>query len=728
MYSVSIVICTFNRASYLGDTLQSLIHLKYPEFEVIVVNGPSTDGTNSVLEKWADKIKVISHSQSNLAIARNIGIAAAAGDICAFIDDDAIPHPQWLKSLIHWFHDERVAGVGGYTIDHTGVNFQVRKTVCDRFGNAFYIPDWFDERPLCFPGTPYYPSLLGTNAAFRTSVLRQIGGWDETFALYLDETDVCLRMVDEGYRIVYESSALIYHQFAASDFRDRRRIARTLYPQAVSKAYFIMRHGTCFGIGRASKELEKYEQEVGNSQRWLRDHGEISKEHCFSLIQDLFWGMARGVDIAKRGIDYTAGDRIAAAPKSEFKSFERSTGLAICMMSQGFPPTIDAGIARWTQMVATGLVQRGHRVHVVTRSADGKESIRFEQGIWIHRCVISDEEGQLFAERYGIPLSIAEWCARAYREVQLIKTFGLDLVSFPIWDLEGIGCLDDPDIVTSISLHTTYALAEPFKPEWTARPIFNALHVKKMIAAERDCLLRASIVLGNSKQVVNDIERQYQIELGERCIVVPHGTHDLVASSPPSSNTSLRVFYVGRFETRKGFDIALDVANRALAADSACEFWFAGSELDINVIHLVSELGWRQLLSSPKLRFLGILSRLELERCYRECDVVLMPSRYESFGLVAIEAMAAGKPVIALDIGGLREIVVDGVNGLLVPLDDTAAGRIAGQLIRLSHDASTLGALACGARKTYLNNFRIDEMVDRIEAVFRRGVNRAGFA
>jgi glycosyltransferase involved in cell wall biosynthesis len=184
------------------------------------------------------------------------------------------------------------------------------------------------------------------------------------------------------------------------------------------------------------------------------------------------------------------------------------------------------------------------------------------------------------------------------------------------------------------------------------------------------------------------------------------------------------VFYVGRFEERKGFDIALDVAHRVLAADSECEFWFAGGRLDIGATQLVSGLGFDDLLSNPRFHVLGILSRSELERCYRDCDVVLMPSRYESFGLVVIEAMAAGKPPIVLDVGGPRDIVVNRVNGLLAPADASAADVIATEIVRLGNDPSILRELARGARQTYLERFTVDEMVKGLEAVFYRHVNR----
>ena len=214
--TVSIVINTLNRAEHLAQTLLALTGLDYPDFEVVVVNGPSTDRTADILACWEGRLKTAVCAEANLSVSRNIGLRQASGEIVGFLDDDAVPHPQWLSRLVEPYRDRTVGAVGGFTIDNTGVRYQVRKTICDRYGNAYNVSPFFDERPLNFVGTPYYPSLLGTNSSFRRSALSGIGGFDHAFAYFLDETDVCLRIVDAGWKVLYQPDALVYHQFAPS--------------------------------------------------------------------------------------------------------------------------------------------------------------------------------------------------------------------------------------------------------------------------------------------------------------------------------------------------------------------------------------------------------------------------------------------------------------------------------------------------------------------------------
>ena len=92
----------------------------------------STDTSRSV-DSWSNLIK---HKtilvKEILSISRNAGIDLADGETIAFIDDDAVPHPEWFNKLANNYTDSFVGGVGGLLTDNTGARFQVRKTICDR--------------------------------------------------------------------------------------------------------------------------------------------------------------------------------------------------------------------------------------------------------------------------------------------------------------------------------------------------------------------------------------------------------------------------------------------------------------------------------------------------------------------------------------------------------------------------------------------------------------------
>ena len=92
---ISVVINTYNRGPSLRATLRALKHQTYDAFEVVVVNGPSLDNTQAVLDEFAGLVRVENCPEVHLSKSRNIGIAAASGEVVAFIDDDAIPEPRY---------------------------------------------------------------------------------------------------------------------------------------------------------------------------------------------------------------------------------------------------------------------------------------------------------------------------------------------------------------------------------------------------------------------------------------------------------------------------------------------------------------------------------------------------------------------------------------------------------------------------------------------------------
>lgn len=725
----SIVVNTLNRGKLLQDTLLSLAGLDWENFEVIVVNGPSTDNTQSIIDSWDGKIKTARCSEANLSMSRNIGIEQAAGDIVAFIDDDAAPHPAWLRELARPYADSKVGAVGGFTIDNTGVRFQARKTLCDRFGNAHSVSPFFDERPLNATGTPFYPSLLGTNSSFRRSALCEIGGFDHTFAYYLDETDVCLRIVDNGYEIHYAPKAIVFHQFAESNTRSAKRIPKTLYPSVVSKSYFIMRHGSRLSLRMAADELESYRSMLNSSNKWLCDNSEISSTHRVSLDQDVEWGIEHGKKTALERWEQPIGDLAEAFDAPPFKTFPVPSGLRIVFVSQSFPPFNEAGIARWTSMMADGLAQRGHKVHVLARAPE-QPSVTFKDGYWLHLICPEPGEGEFIRADLDLPPNIADWTAAVKREIGTLKSFGVDVVSFPIWDAEGAAIATETDYGVVMSLHTSYGMAKPFKPEWDMRPLYNHFMVEKMIKQERRLLQEVPVILANSNAIIDDLTAQSGEYFKQRTIMAPHGTFDPLEQKPQRKTfrssraaKTFEVVYVGRFEPRKGIDIAARSISTLLKTRPEARATFIGDTLsERNQKEHFSS--FPNLMDANRVQFLGHVSREKLDDVYASCDVVLMPSRYESFGLVAIEAMAAGAPVITLKTGGLKEVVTNGVTGYLVDVNGSETETCTSHLLSLAKDPTLTAKLGNAARSEFEKRFTIDSMLEIAERAYIKAAQK----
>jgi glycosyltransferase involved in cell wall biosynthesis len=179
----------------------------------------------------------------------------------------------------------------------------------------------------------------------------------------------------------------------------------------------------------------------------------------------------------------------------------------------------------------------------------------------------------------------------------------------------------------------------------------------------------------------------------EKIQVIPNGIRDLVLADRVAwDDARLKVLFVGRLDRQKGVDVLLD-AVRGLGA-SVC-VRIVGDQV------LTGQLSLAASNTLPHVEFLGWMGHAEVAAQLNAADLVVMPSRWEGFGLVAVEAMRAGKPVVASAVGGLPEIVVDGVTGRLVPVGDAAALGTA----LVAQNRASLGRMGEAGRARFLHLF-----------------------
>ncbi len=195
---VSVVVCTYNGARTLAECLDGIAALDYPDVEVIVVDDGSTDET-SVIASRPD-VNLIRTPNNGLSAARNAGLAAAKGEIVAYLDDDARPDVLWLRFVVESLLTTEHAGVGG--------------------------PNLAPPAPLVAtavfgaPGGPSHVLLSdleaehipGCNMAFWREALLEIGGFDERFRVAGDDVDVCWRLHEDGRSLGFCAAAAVWHQ------------------------------------------------------------------------------------------------------------------------------------------------------------------------------------------------------------------------------------------------------------------------------------------------------------------------------------------------------------------------------------------------------------------------------------------------------------------------------------------------------------------------------------
>jgi GT2 family glycosyltransferase len=244
---VSVVVCSHNGERTLRDCLEGVRALEYPDFEVIVVDDGSTDTTAELVH--GDAFRVISTENRGLASARNTGLAAATGDIVAYLDDDARPDPHWLIFLAISFLSTSHVGVGGPNVGHPGDG-----PIADCVNNA--------------PGGPVHvllsdreaEHLPGCNSAFRRASLEAVGGFDPQFRAAGDDVDLCWRMRERGWTLGFSPGAVVWHR--------RRPSVRAYWRQQV-------------GYGKAEALLERKWPEKYNAGGHLTWRGRLYGDSAF---------------------------------------------------------------------------------------------------------------------------------------------------------------------------------------------------------------------------------------------------------------------------------------------------------------------------------------------------------------------------------------------------------------------------------------------------------------
>ena len=168
--SVSVVVVSRDRPDALRRCLEAIAQLQYPTFEVVVVADQAGFAAAQAMP-FADNLKIVSFDLANISQARNLGISHAAGEVIAFIDDDAVPEPSWLTFLTAPFAKDEVACVGGFVRGRNGISYQWRARSVDSRGATTPLDVSMTRATVFKPKGGRAIKTEGTNMAVRRDVL-----------------------------------------------------------------------------------------------------------------------------------------------------------------------------------------------------------------------------------------------------------------------------------------------------------------------------------------------------------------------------------------------------------------------------------------------------------------------------------------------------------------------------------------------------------------------------
>lgn len=213
--TTSIIIVNTNELHHLRLCLPTVFSQDYPDYEVIIVDNSSTDGSIEYIEQNYPQAKIIrNHANLGYAGANNVGFSHSTGEFIAVLNPDTQVEPGWLKEIAAALLANPQAGLGtpkillmdspehinacGNEITFTGLTF------CrglNESASEFQVPE-------------IVSAVSGAAFVIRKSLLDQIGGFDEQFFIYYEDTDLSLRAMLAGFYCIYVPTSVVYHQYA----------------------------------------------------------------------------------------------------------------------------------------------------------------------------------------------------------------------------------------------------------------------------------------------------------------------------------------------------------------------------------------------------------------------------------------------------------------------------------------------------------------------------------
>lgn len=379
------------------------------------------------------------------------------------------------------------------------------------------------------------------------------------------------------------------------------------------------------------------------------------------------------------------------------------------MLSWEYPPYNVGGLGRHVSELAGALVKQGCEVHVLTRG-EATNSPEIVDGVIVHRV-------------NGIPINAPD---------------------FLTWVLQLNLCMSEA-LITITQSYGPFTLVHAH--DWLAAfagriaknayqlPLVATIHATEVgrnhglhndwqryiSSAEWWLTYEAWKVIVCSQYMFNELQRVFQTP-ADKLQVIPNGikldNFRKLKQSPEFKQRYAHpeekiIYSVGRLVHEKGIQVLLEATPKVLAAVPEAKLIISGTgPMEFTLKERAKALGL-----GAKIYFTGYVDDNTRDRLYREANVAVFPSLYEPFGIVALEAMAAGVPVVVTDTGGMGEIVIHGQNGLKAWPGSVDA--LADQLTAILRNNELANRLRQEAREQLILRYNWDQIAKETIRLYR---------
>ncbi len=342
------------------------------------------------------------------------------------------------------------------------------------------------------------------------------------------------------------------------------------------------------------------------------------------------------------------------------------SSMKIAFVTFEYPPFIQGGAGVVAEKLTKVLARLGHKVHVIAPRIAGSEEHKINNGVFVHRINFINRP-LLSAPSYWVSLK---------------RRFGViekEIGSFNIVHANNIADFSLTKKMTKAPRvltihHLARSVLNTTRPTYSNRIKNLGGETGIVPYIEKICINRADKIIAVSNYTKKELILTYNVPAA-KIEVIYSGMEQKSFDFNEEEKKEIRdkfglhkkptVIFVGRLEQRKGLSRLLEVFKQVL------------TNIDANLVVVGSgaQRPYKELASSlgimNRVVFTGYVDELSLRKLYSICDVFASSSRLEGFGLTLVEAMAAGKPIVATKVGGIPEIVKSGENGILVEVNDS---------------------------------------------------------
>jgi glycosyltransferase involved in cell wall biosynthesis len=400
--------------------------------------------------------------------------------------------------------------------------------------------------------------------------------------------------------------------------------------------------------------------------------------------------------------------------------------MRIAFVSYEYPPdTAFGGIATYVRQAARMLAHRGHEVEVFTASPNRQGTEELDQ-VTVHRIQISDRRqfaqdiAPIFAERHlAIPFDVLEGPDFGADAAVIAAEFpALPLVlklHTPSYVLNQIGFI--PPTALTQARFMLGALRRGRWPQMIATKPYN-----READPEYYHSLQAKVIAAPSQAIAARVQADWQLD-ANKIYAVPYPyipTPDLT-QIPIETNTQ-RISFLGRLEIRKGILDLVEAIPEVLQQYPTATFRFIGPAWPSPKAHLDMQayIGEKLKRYQDSIEFTGAVPLDTIPHYLAQTDICVFPSIWESFGLVCLEAMSAGRGVIASHAGGMAELLDQGNAGLLIP--PKQPGQLAAAMIKLLRHPELRQHYGRTSRARVLEHYNLDGIAQLQESCYQQAI------